>query len=143
MRKFLKLFYWITIGWLLLLIKRLYGFVKIVGWVRTVLSIVLAALTFYSPSIAAYLLGQPAVAIAYALFWVTIPMTPAMPLFLIIMIGYMFLLSMTISKERKQLLKQELNLLFKQIREEVLELTSKIQSYLNKIGGTDNESKSD
>jgi hypothetical protein len=135
MRKFLKWFYWITIGWLLLLIKRLYGFVKIVGWVRTVLSIVLAAITFYSPSIAAYLLGQPAVAIAYALFWVTIPMTPAMPLFLIIMIGYMFLLSMTISKERKQLLKQELNLLFKQIREEVLEITTKIQAYLNKIGG--------
>jgi hypothetical protein len=137
MKRLLKWAYWFFIGWIILLIKRLYGFVKIVGWVRTILSIVLAALTFYSPSIVFYLIGQPFTAVAYALFWVTVPMTPAMPLFLIIMIGYMFILSMTVSKERKQLLKVELNKLIAETKEEVLELVVKVQDFLNNnIGGT-------
>ena len=137
MRKLLKWAYWFFIGWILALIKRLYGFVRIVGWIRTIISIALAALTFYSPSIVFYLIGQPFTAVAYALFWVTVPMTPAMPLFLILMIGYMFLFSMTVSKERKQLLKEELHKLITETREEVLDLVIKIQDFIyNNIGGT-------
>jgi hypothetical protein len=44
---------------------------------------------------------------------------------------------MTVSKERKQLLKEELHKLITETREEVLDLVIKIQDFIyNNIGGT-------
>lgn len=129
--KIKKIIYWALIGWIIALWKRLKIFIDIVGWIRTILSFLMAVALFYLPAILLLLKNEITAALTYALVWAG-PGTPAMLIILLITATLMFLFSFTLNKEKRALLKQELSKLIEEIKKEIIETIDKVKKWLEK-----------
>jgi len=130
-KKIKKIIYWATIGWILALWKRLKIFIDIVGWIRTILSFLMAVVLFYLPAILLLLKNEITAALTYALVWAG-PGTPAMLIILLITATLMFLFSFTLKKEKRLLLKQEITKLIEEIKQEILATIDKVKKWIEK-----------
>lgn len=129
--KIKKILYWALIGWIIALWKRLKIFIDIVGWIRTILSFLMAVALFYLPAILLVFKGEITAAITYALVWAG-PGTPAMLIILLITSTLMFLFSFTLKKEKRVLLKQEISKLIEEIKKEIIGTIDKVKKWLEK-----------
>lgn len=101
MKKILYKIYYFTIGWIINLIIKVYKRIAKLGLALATLTIMLAALIFYSPAIVAVIFNHWEIATAYIAFWM-LPVSPGIITFIGLTVGIASIIEKIISNKSKE-----------------------------------------